>query len=158
MARVILFLVFVFAASQAHATDRHEGYYYPQVTSTEVFKRTLILAPEANRDIRVRFINQIVRAQLAAPETPRFSIFAKGSDADKMIIIALDDEIFRTLFRARGVMAQLTANMRNSDFFSDTPARGRATWYDLIKILGFQQLVISDGTTWSHRVLFQPPS
>jgi hypothetical protein len=131
-----------------------DSYYYPPVNSEEVFARDLALAPIPKRAVRVGLINRITRTQLAAPESPRFVIFAKGDEAKHMIIIALDDQVFKTVYRARAVLAQLTTNVRNADFFTGN-IEDYATWFDLAKLLGFDDLVISDGATWSHRVIFE---
>ncbi len=148
-----LLLPIAFAA--AAAAETREGYYYPPVASEEVFERQLTrsIAP-VTREMRVAFITQITKAQLEAPESPRFAIFAKGAEAEHMIIVALDDEVFRTLFRARGVLAQLTSNARATEFFINNGIEARATWFDLAKLLGFADLVVSDGASWSHRVIF----
>jgi hypothetical protein len=132
-----------------------EDYYYPPIGSEETFERTLTDVPPAERAVRVGFITQITKAQMEAPENPRFAIFAKGAEAEHMIIIALDDEIFATLFRARAVLAQLTSNARSTDFFQRANLATTATWFDLAKLLSFEDIVISDGKTWSHRVLLK---
>lgn len=147
-------LVAALAAPLAVAEER-EGYYYPPVKSEEVFKREMIDGPPAGREVRVRFITQVTKAQLAAPASPRFVIFEKGDQSQHMVIVALNDEVFRTLYRARAVLAQLTANTRGTEFFRETGLDTRATWFDLVKMLGFEDLVISDGATWSHRVVFE---
>ncbi len=131
-----------------------DSYYYPPVNSEEVFARDLAVAPPAGRAVRVGFTTQITKSQLAAPESPRFVIFAKGDEAKHMIIIALDDQVFKTVYRARAVLAQLTSNVRSADFFTSN-IEDYATWFDLAKLLGFDDLVISDGATWSHRVIFE---
>ncbi|MEM9063042.1 MAG: hypothetical protein AAGD13_21480 [Pseudomonadota bacterium] len=141
--------------SSAVAADKREGYYYPPVVSEEVFVRSIASPPPADRSVRTNFINEITKAQLAAPANPRFAIFAKGGRAQHMLIVALDDEIFRTLFRARAQMAQLTANARGTEFFRANELQFVATWFDLAKMLGFEDIVISDGDTWSHRILLQ---
>ena len=141
-------------ATPGNADDR-AGYYYPPITSEEVFDRDLGVTPESNRRQRVGFVTHITKAQLAAPESPRFVIFAKGAEAEHMIMVALDDQVFKTLFRARALLAQLTANVRGTDFFFDHGIEDSATWFDLARILGFEDLVISDGETWSHRVVFK---
>ena len=135
--------------------DIREGYYYPPVSTTETFSRSLGPTPPAGAPVRTAFITEITRAQLAAPESPRFVIFAKGGESEHMVIIALDDEIFRTLFRARALLAQLTSNARGSAFFRQSDLRYEATWFDLAKILGFADIVISDGATWSHRIILE---
>ncbi len=131
-----------------------DSYYYPPVNSEEVFARDLALAPIPRRAVRVGLITRITRTQLAAPESPRFVIFAKGDEAKHMIIIALDDQVFKTVYRARAVLTQLTSNVRSADFFTSN-IEDYATWFDLAKLLGFDDLVISDGATWSHRVIFE---
>lgn len=143
-----------FGLSGAVAQER-EGYYYPEIASEEVFKRDMIEGPPADREVRVRFITQITKAQLAAPENPPFVIFEKGAESQHMIIVALNDEVFRTLHRARAVLAQLTANARGTEFFRESGVDIRATWFDLAKMLGFEDVVISDGHSWSHRVILE---
>lgn len=138
------------------AADEREGYYYPPIVSEEVFARELVASgPPADRAVRVRFITQVTKAQLAAPENPPFVIFAKGAEAEHMIIIALDDAIFRTLYRARAVLAQLTANLRGTQFFVESGLDVEGTWFDLAKLLGFEDVVISDGAEWAHRVVLR---
>ena len=145
---------FAWAAAPAWA-DSNDDYYYPPISSEEVFSRDLGPAPPAGRAVRVGFTTQITKAQLAAPESPRFVIFAKGDEAQHMIVVALDDQIFKTIYRARAVLAQLTANARGTDFFIENEIESHATWFDLAKLLGFEDLVVSDGVSWSHRVVFE---
>jgi len=153
MLRLILGLVVTALLAGPVATaDPRAGYYYPPITSEETFEREISGTPTADRAVRAEFIIEVTKAQLAAPDNPRFVIFAKGHDAEHMIIVALDDDVFRTLFRARAVLAQLTANARGTAFFRKANIQFVATWFDLAKMLGFADIVISDGTTWSHRV------
>lgn len=153
MRRLFLALVLAALALTGARADDRVGYYYPAITSEEVFERSLGDVPPADRAVRANFITEITKAQLAAPDNPRFVVFAKGRQAEHMIILALDDEIFRTLYRARAQLAQLTANARGTDFFVNNNLQFVATWFDLAKLLGFDDIVISDGVTWSHRIL-----
>ena len=143
------------APAAEYESDR-EGYYYPEIGSQEKFRRDLGQPPAVpGRRVRTAFITQVTKAQLAAPETPPFVIFAKGAEAEHMIIVATEDGVFRTLYRARAVLAQLTANARGTEFFVKNGIQSEATWFDLAKLLGFEDLVISDGASWSHRVAFE---
>ena len=155
MTAAALAACFLAPAVAAAQTDDRAEYYYPPITSDEVFDRTLGAAPPASRNVRIAFTTQITKAQLAAPENPRFVIFAKGDDAQHMVIVALDDEIFRTIYRARAVLAQLTANARGTEFFVRSGISTSATWFDLAKLLGFKDLIITDGATWTHRITFR---
>ena len=146
-----LFLALTGAVS---ASDRHEGYYYPPVTSEEVFERVIRDVPPAGREVRADFVTMLTLAQLSAPANPRFVFFAKGDRSEKLMVVALDDDIFRTLFRARAVLAQMTSNVRGGDFFRDQDLQFIGTFYDMLQMLGFETLIISDGENWSHKVVF----
>ncbi|WP_147108526.1 hypothetical protein [Tateyamaria sp. syn59] len=155
MTRLLAFVAaLVFVTTAAHAQERYEGYYYPDVTSTEDFTRVIRQAPQSSKGVRVEFVTNLTVAQLAAPESPRFVFFAKGEDAKHLNVIALDDDVFSTLFRARAVLAQMTSNMRNNDFFRAQELQFVATFFDLLQLMEFDTLVISDGETWAHQVNF----
>ena len=51
-------------------------------------------------------------------------------------------------------MAQLTANMRGTEFFRNLNLEVVGTFYDMLQIMEFDELIITDGETWSHRVDF----
>lgn len=155
MVRAFLILA-VLLASPVRADDPRSGYYYPAVSSEETFQRSFPKTPPSSRGVRVNFVNEITKAQLAAPDNPRFSLFAKGRNAQHMIVVALDDEIFRTLYRARAQLAQLTSNARTTDFFVKNNLQFTATWFDLAKLLGFRSIVVSDGVSWSHKIHLGP--
>lgn len=148
-------LILLVSSMAAAAEDRREGYYYPQITSEEVFDRTLIRAPDAISEVRTAFITEITKALLKAPANPRFSIFTKGEKDRHMIIVALDDDVFKTLYRARAILAQLTSNARSTPFFQANNFQFEATWFDLAKLLGFEDIVITDGDTWAHKIVIQ---
>jgi len=156
--RIMIALFFICSANMAMAQsiDTYEKYYYPKITSQEVFSRVLLIPPKSDKDVRIGFATSITQAQLAAPESPRFVIFAKGKEAKKLIIIALDDNIFKTLYRARALLAQLTSNLRGNKFLSKQNLTDEGTFYDLLQLMQFESLVISDGETWSHEVVFEP--
>ncbi|MBE9475940.1 MAG: hypothetical protein IME92_02270 [Proteobacteria bacterium] len=157
MRSLIAIILITFAnITVAQGIDTNEGYYYPKVTSQEAFNRVLLTSPKADKDVRTGFATSITLAQLAAPESPRYVIFAKGGDAEKLVIIALDDQVFLTLYRARAVLAQLTSNLRGNNFLGKQDLKDEGTFYDLLQLMQFKTLVISDGATWAHRVTFAP--
>ncbi|MEM6662442.1 MAG: hypothetical protein AAF666_09720 [Pseudomonadota bacterium] len=154
--RALLILTLIALAAPAladsHKKDKREGYYYPPVSSEEIFAREIPGAPPADRGVRTNFIVEMTRAMLEAPDTPPYVIFAKGGQAEHMVIIGLNDQMFKTLYRARAVLAQLTGNARGTEFFRKNNLQSVATWFDLAKMMDFEDIVISDGETWSHRV------
>lgn len=156
MLKRLVLLGFVLLSGGAAASEpgAHAGYYYPPVTSEEQFERILRPMPPAPREVRVDFVTMLTAAQLAAPESPRFVFFAKGAEANKLILVALDDEVFKTLFRARAVLAQMTSNLRNGAFFRQQNVQYGATFFDMLQMMEFDTLVVSDGESWAHEVSF----
>lgn len=138
----------------ATAQTRQEGYYYPAVTSTESFSRSL--GPrQATREERIAFTGAIDTILLGGEKQLKFAVFAKGAAAEKLIIVALDDDIFRSIFRARAQMALLSASLRTTEFAKNAGLANEITFYDLIYMLNFDSLTISDGVTWSHQITFE---
>ena len=154
MIRVFAALLACFFATASLAEDRYVGYYYPEITSEETFDRVIRATGGAGKAVRIDFINVLTNAQLEAPESPRFVFFAKGSDSKTLILTALDDEVFKTIYRARAVLAQLTVSVRNGGFFREEDLQYVATFFDLLQMMQFDELVISDGGSWTHRVNF----
>jgi len=135
--------------------DRHEGYYYPEPQSRETYVARAITLPQASRESRIGFVTGMTAQQLRAPYPPQFAIFAKGDGAQKLIIVALNDSAFGTVYRARALLAQLTAQVRTTQFFQEMGVADFFTFFDLAKSMGFEQITISDGDTFSHQVLIR---
>lgn len=155
MTRWIAVLCALVFAGAVAAQDRHAGYYYPEVTSEEMFDRVVRVSQGAGKPVRIDFVNVLTTAQLDAAESPRFVFFAKGETSNTLILIALDDEVFSTLYRARAIMAQMTVAVRQGGFFQQEELQYVATFYDLLQLMQFDELVISDGHSWTHKVTFQ---
>jgi hypothetical protein len=154
MRNFVAILFLFLATGAAAATDRYVGYYYPEIASQEAYDRVLVPLQDVGKEVRVDFVTTLTKAQLAAPESPRFVFFAKGEASDQLIVVALDDQVFKTLFRARAVLAQMTSNVRGGDFFKAQDLQYIATFYDMLQMLGFESLVVSDGQNWTHKVNF----
>lgn len=149
-----IFLISIQTGS-ASAQDRHEGYYYPEVTSTENYGARARMMPSANKLTRVGFVTQLTKLQLAAPYPPQYAIFAKGAESEKLIITSLNDDIFGSLFRARGVLAQMTAQARTTPIFQDARVEELLTFLDLLKMLGFQRVTVTNGSNFAHQIFIQ---
>ncbi len=148
----LLFCRFLIVPSVAWAAEHHAGYYYPAITSQEVYHARSPAMDSANRETRIGFVVAQTSGQRQLQYPPRFAIFAKGNEADKLIIVGLDEHTFATLFRARAVMAQLTASARGSALFRNMAVEDLFTFFDLAKMLGFRQITVSDGKSYAHRI------
>ncbi len=143
------------AANAQDKTDRHEGYYYPVSVSQETYVARAVTLPQATRESRIGFVTGMTAQQLRAPFPPQFAIFAKGDEAQKLIIVALNDTAIGTVFRARALLAQMTAQVRTTQFFQELGVADFFTFFDMAKMMGFEQITVSDGDTFSHQVLIR---
>lgn len=135
--------------------ERHEGYYYPEVTSREVYGSRANQLKDATRSTRLAFVTGLTQQQLAKPYAPTFAIFAKGEQAEKLIIVSLGDQGFRTLYQARGLLAQLTATARTAPLVREMRVEELFTFFDLLRLIGFQQVTVSDGEVFAHQILLE---
>jgi hypothetical protein len=140
------------AANAAEGDDRHAGYYYPEPTSSEVYEARALTVAEATRKGRIAFVTGITNEQNKAPYPPQAAIFAKGSEAEKLIIVALEDGRIDTLYRARAIFAQMTAVARLLPIFAQLGVEDYFTFFDLAKMLGFEQITISNGRDFAHQI------
>lgn len=140
------------AKADAVATDRYVGYYYPKTTSSETYEARAEVAESASREARLAFLAAMARGQLQQPYAPTYSVFAKGDDADRMIIVGLGDQTFKNIYQARAQLALMTNVARTTDLFQQMAVDDLFTYFDLAKLLGFKSIVISDGMSFTHRV------
>ncbi|MEQ9329720.1 molybdopterin-guanine dinucleotide biosynthesis protein A [Thalassobaculum sp.] len=142
----------ILLAAPARAQDRHEGYYYPEVTSNEMYHSRINTLPDSDRTRRIGFVTGVTAGQTERPYAPITAMFAKGTDAEKLILVGLQNGPLDTLYRARAVLAMLTATARTTAVFRDLDPQSQYTFLDLLKLLGFTQITVSDGKTWAHRI------
>lgn len=156
MIRLLLTLNFLIFASIAHADiyETSDGYYYPQITSSEEFDRILVPTPDPSKDVRIDFVNSITKANVDSQSAPQFVFFAKGEFAQKLYIIAVNDDVFKTIYRARAVLARTTSILRSGNFLANLNLQNTGTFFDLLQMMHFKTLVLSDGETWAHKVTF----
>ena len=137
--------------------DRHAGYYYPAPDSEEVYVGRGRPLDEADRRVRIGFVVGLEQEIRKAGQPVPYALFAKGGEAQKLVMVALVDGPLDTLYRARGVLANLTAQSRLLPVFKQNGVEDLFTFFDLLVLLGYEQLTITDGKTWAHQVHLVPP-
>ncbi len=143
------------AIDPAQAGDRHAGYYYPEPASREVYEARSETLPNADRSIRIGFVPGSAGQISARPDPPQAVMFAKGTEAEKLIIVALVDGRIDTLYRARAVLANMTAAARMLPAFQEMGVQDWFTFLDLAHMLGFKQVTISDGRDFAHQLIIE---
>lgn len=139
------------AQRQANA-DRHEGYYYPKVASRETWPSRAQTLPGSDRRRRIAFATGIAKQMSELPYAAPYSFFVKGDDAEKLIIVANGEGALNTPYRARALLATLTAHARLTPIFAEFAVEDLFTFLDLCKMLGIRQVTVSDGRAFAHQI------
>jgi hypothetical protein len=140
------------AAAKPATDDRYIGYYYPKPTSTETFESTLQTIAGVDRPQRIQFTTVVSQGTIQSAYRVPYAVFAKGEKADKMIIVGMQQGELNTVYRMRALLANMTTMSRLSPFFQERTVAEDATFFDLLKLLGFQTLTVTDGEKVTHQV------
>jgi hypothetical protein len=132
--------------------DRYVGYYYPKPTTIETFESSLQPIANVDRAQRVQFVTVISQGTLQSAYRVPYAVFVKGEKADRMIIVGMQQGELNTIYRMRALLANMTTMSRLSPFFQEHTVAEDATFFDLLKLLGFTEVTITDGEKLTHQV------
>lgn len=139
-------------AKPAAVEDKYVGYYYPKPTSTEVYESSMQTIAGVDRAQRIQFVTVVSQGTIQSSYRVPYAVFAKGEKAEKLIIVGLAPGEFGTIYRMRALLANMTTMSRMSPFFQERTVAEDATFFDLMKLLGFTSLTITDGDKVTHQV------
>ena len=135
--------------------DRHAGYYYPLPQTRETYTAQAITLPNSNRARRLGFVTAMTAGMMGNNYAPPFAMFAKGDDAEKLIIVSVREGAYNTLYRGRALLAMLTSITRTTPIFQQFGVEEVFNFFDLAKMLGFQLITISDGDQYAHQIFIE---
>jgi hypothetical protein len=140
------------AAATTASEDRYVGYYYPKPSLTEPYESTLKTIDGVDRPQRVQFVTVISQGTLQSAYRVPYAVFVKGEKADRLIIVGLQQGELNTVYRQRALLANMTTMARLSPFFQEHTVAEDSTFFDLLKLLGFSSVTITDGDKSAHQV------
>ena len=82
-------------------------------------------------------------------------MFAKGLQAQKLIIVSNYAGQLDTIYRVRAMLANLTSTARTLPIFLGFSVEDKLNFFDLGKMLGFKRITISDGDKFAHQVILK---
>jgi len=132
--------------------DRYVGYYYPKPTSTEVFESQMQTIASMDRTQRIQFVTIVSQGTIQSAYRVPYAVFAKGEKGDKMIIVGMQAGELNTVYRMRALLANLTTMSRLSPFFQEKTVAEDATFFDLLKLLGFVSVAVAAVEKTTHQV------
>jgi hypothetical protein len=141
-----------YSTGEDDSQSSHEGYYYPKPQTVEHFVSAVVTLPESDQTRRQAFIIGMTQKLLDGKYAPGFAIFAKGNKSEKLIVVGMIDGQLNTVYRARALLAELTAVARSTVFFQQNTQPEASNFFDFMKLLGFHQITITDGRDFAHQV------
>lgn len=142
-------------AQSAGGEERYIGYYYPKPTSTETFESRIQTVAGVDRTQRVQFVTVISQGTLQSNYRVPYAVFVKGEKADRLIVVGLQAGELNTIYRIRALLANMTTMARLSPFFQEHTVAEDATFFDLLKLLGFHDVTVTDGEKLTHQVIIK---
>jgi hypothetical protein len=139
-------------APAGNSDDKYIGYYYPKTTSYESFSSQMKVVDGVDRQQRIQFVTVVSTGTLQAAYRVPYAVFAKGDKAEHLIIVGLRSGELDTIYRIRALLANMTTMARTSPFFQEHTVAEDATFFDLLKLLGFTDVTVTDGEVLSHQV------
>jgi len=136
----------------AQPVDRHEGYYYPKPGTYETYVSRAKTLEDSDRARRLGFVSAITQQLADQAYAPNYAFFAKGGNAERLIIVAYGEGQLNTIYRARALFASLTGLARLTPLFQQLQVEELFTFFDLCKLLGFTTITISDGDKFAHQI------
>jgi hypothetical protein len=140
------------AAATPAGEDKYVGYYYPKPTTVENYTSAMQTIQGAERPQRVQFVTVVSQGTIQSAYRVPYSVFVKGDKAEKLIMVGLQPGEMASIFRIRAILANMTTMSRLSPFFQERTVAEDANFYDLLKLLGFTQLTVTDGDKLTYQV------
>ena len=134
------------------AEDKYVGYYYPKPTTTESYTSPMQTIAGAERAQRVQFVTVVSQGTIQSAYRVPYAVFVKGEKAEKLIIVGRQPGEMSSVFRSRAILANMTTMSRLSPFFQERTVAEDANFFDLLKLLGFTQLTVTDGDKLAYQV------
>lgn len=157
LALFILALTMGNLSAQAQAKpDRYVGYYYPAPQRVEVYCARVDRIPNVDKKRRVGFIIGIKSGMSKRPFASPYSVFAKGGKSSKLLVISKQTGFLDTVYRARALLAELSTSARTTPVFTKSGVAEELTFLDLITMLGFETVTLSDGDGFAHQIILLP--
>lgn len=143
-------------AAEPEAKEKYVGYYYPEPQQTEVYGPRVQTLSKADKAARVGFVTGMAKDAAQRPYPPQTVVYEKGADSEVLIVAAVQDGVMDTIYRTRAVLAGMTSRARLTPVFQEVKeGREHLTFLDLCKLLGFQEVVATDGRDFAHRFLLE---
>ncbi|MEM6535076.1 MAG: hypothetical protein AAF613_05485 [Pseudomonadota bacterium] len=127
-----------------------EGYHYPKPIGAEVRETIVTDVEPPPFEIRVQVVTNIVNVNAARPFPPIFFALGEGDNHEVLVLMNTGQTELDTVYHARAAVDQLSSLVRNNPLFAQYGVEAYASIFDLLKIWGFEMVVITDGDEFAY--------
>ncbi|MEM6625544.1 MAG: hypothetical protein AAGB25_01850 [Pseudomonadota bacterium] len=143
------------AAETSAGVGLEAGYHYPAPQGVETATTIVSQAEKPPFEVRVQIVTAIATANAARPYPPVFFSILEGAERDTLVLLDMGGANIDTVYKARGLVSEVSALMRNNPLFSQYGVENYASIFDMLKIWGFEKLVITNGDDFAHAFLIE---
>ncbi len=146
--------IFLLLSSAVMAEDR---LYFPKpsVTRTVIAQSGLIQeASPLNRQNLADFMNVEISNR---PYPPHMSVQVLGVKGEALLITAHQNDFINSTYRAEAAMARFSSLTRTMPVFVQSGIGPYVNFTDMLAMLGFKALILSDGVAFAYQVNIQQP-
>jgi len=128
-------------------------HYYSSPTVTETYAPSTSALVDANERQRNRLVAGIVNALLVRPHPLSFALFSIGEGATELVLVSRREGQFDTPYRARAMLEVMNVLTHSSRFVSSLGLDDSVGFLDMLHMLGFTGVTISDGASYTHHFM-----
>ena len=149
----LLNIFFIFGEVEGRELDGHQFYPTPKVIENYKSRRRVLTSTQ--NKTRIAFVNNILRAFIHRDAKERVFVFAKGKNAENMIIMDSVNGNLNTIFKVRAFIEVLPVLLRNSPIYRKFKNSEIPPFLDLAKMNGFKTVIFTDGDKYSFRFILK---
>lgn len=126
--------------------------FFPDISITETNVATSIQVDPQSGLMRQDFADYINLKTADKPYPPQVSAQLLGENGEALLITAHNNNFISTKYRARAAMARFSSITRTMPVFVENGIGPYVDFVDMLHMVGFKALILSDGNDFSYQV------
>ena len=140
------------------ATDFSSVAAYPKPTVTHVYNAQFDVNPQASAKQRRLYVDLINVSTGKDGYAPRYYVVTAGQDDVTLVAVAAQKKYLENIYQARAGLHRFGASARLLPLIQGHKEAGDYNTLDLLYHLGFQRLVMTNGSDFTYRIDLQKKS
>jgi hypothetical protein len=143
------------SASASSAVDFNSVAAYPRPTIIHVYNAQFDVNPQASASQRRLYVDLINVSTGKDGYAPRYYVITAGQDDVTLVAVAAQKKYLENIYQARAGLHRFGAGARLLPLIQGHKEAGDYNTLDLLYHLGFQRLVLTNGSDFTYRIDLQ---